>query len=326
MNNDDNLYKILNISFDAKSNEIKKAYKLLVLKYHPDKNKDIEAKDKFIKIQSAYETLIDENLRKEYDLMHNQDKSYFQQKIFNYFNNFYEKNFNQFMMLFCDDQKYIYNIINNKYDKAFMYLVNKYIKKENTNNKLDIVDNVECDLIDRYNNNYSYIEVVRKSRNNAKLYVPLRNEINIFYGEGEINNDEVGDLILYTKTINNNGFYCKDGDMFKQIEIKKTENGEIENGEIENGEIENGEIENGEIENGEIENGETENGEIENGEIENGETENGEKYYFHVNGDKIKIDENDIINNKYIIFYGLGLPLSKSGCNRGDLVCEITII
>lgn len=48
-------YTVLGVKKDANSNEIKKAYFELVKKYHPDTNKDPEAKTKFIEIQNAYE-------------------------------------------------------------------------------------------------------------------------------------------------------------------------------------------------------------------------------------------------------------------------------
>lgn len=61
-------YEILNIDKDASPKEIKKAYRKLAKKYHPDINKtDPHAKEKFIKIKDAYETLIDPKKRKIYD-------------------------------------------------------------------------------------------------------------------------------------------------------------------------------------------------------------------------------------------------------------------
>ncbi len=61
-------YKILGIKKDAKESEIKLAYKKLAKKYHPDLNKnDPKAKDKFIKLKEAYDTLIDPIKRKIYD-------------------------------------------------------------------------------------------------------------------------------------------------------------------------------------------------------------------------------------------------------------------
>ena len=62
-------YKILGVKRNASKNEIKKAFKKLSLKYHPDKNKDNpkRAKEKFIKIANAYEVLSDDEKRKIYD-------------------------------------------------------------------------------------------------------------------------------------------------------------------------------------------------------------------------------------------------------------------
>ena len=61
-------YKVLNISYDASAKHIKKTYRKLVLKYHPDKNpNDKEAEDKFKDIAEAYEVLSDSNKKRELD-------------------------------------------------------------------------------------------------------------------------------------------------------------------------------------------------------------------------------------------------------------------
>ena len=63
------LYDILGVSKTATSSEIKKAYKSLVKKYHPDVfegNKDL-AESKIKEINDAYDTLSDPVLREEYD-------------------------------------------------------------------------------------------------------------------------------------------------------------------------------------------------------------------------------------------------------------------
>ncbi|TIC23222.1 hypothetical protein E3Q12_02116, partial [Wallemia mellicola] len=58
---------ILGVSKDAPTSEIKKAFYQLARKYHPDTNKEANAKEKFVEIQSAWETLSDETKRKNYD-------------------------------------------------------------------------------------------------------------------------------------------------------------------------------------------------------------------------------------------------------------------
>ncbi|KAJ2451228.1 mdj1 protein precursor [Coemansia sp. RSA 2336] len=63
----EDFYDILGVKRDASQSEIKKAYYQLAKKYHPDANKEAGAKDRFIKIQEAYDTLSDESKRKSYD-------------------------------------------------------------------------------------------------------------------------------------------------------------------------------------------------------------------------------------------------------------------
>ena len=61
-------YQILGVNRNAKSDEIKKAYRKLAMKYHPDHTKgDKQAEDKFKKISEAYAVLSDKEKRKQYD-------------------------------------------------------------------------------------------------------------------------------------------------------------------------------------------------------------------------------------------------------------------
>ncbi|XP_010779913.1 dnaJ homolog subfamily B member 5-like [Notothenia coriiceps] len=60
-------YKVLGVSPDSNEDEIKKAYRKMALKYHPDKNSDADAEDKFKEIAEAYEILNDPKRRSIYD-------------------------------------------------------------------------------------------------------------------------------------------------------------------------------------------------------------------------------------------------------------------
>ncbi|HKZ14357.1 MAG TPA: molecular chaperone DnaJ [Solirubrobacterales bacterium] len=64
----DELYKTLGVKKDASEDEIKKAYRKLARKYHPDRNPgDKEAEEKFKEISAAHDVLSDPEKRKEYD-------------------------------------------------------------------------------------------------------------------------------------------------------------------------------------------------------------------------------------------------------------------
>ena len=62
-----NYYKILGLEKSASQEEIKKKYRKLAMKYHPDKNPGKDAENKFKEISEAYSVLGDAQKRNEYD-------------------------------------------------------------------------------------------------------------------------------------------------------------------------------------------------------------------------------------------------------------------
>ncbi|MDZ7266798.1 MAG: molecular chaperone DnaJ [candidate division KSB1 bacterium] len=68
MMNEKDFYRILGVSEDASVEEIKKSYRNLAKKYHPDRNKgDRHAEERFKEINEAYDVLSDPEKRKKYD-------------------------------------------------------------------------------------------------------------------------------------------------------------------------------------------------------------------------------------------------------------------
>src|SRR3954465_9790721 len=72
-------YKVLEVSNTASQADIRKSFRYLALKYHPDKNKNSdESKQKFMQIVESYKVLSDEQARKNYDIAINNDTTNYQ--------------------------------------------------------------------------------------------------------------------------------------------------------------------------------------------------------------------------------------------------------
>jgi molecular chaperone DnaJ len=61
-------YEVLGVQKNAGKEEIKNAYRKLALQYHPDRNKDAGAEEKFKELSEAYAVLSDDEKRKRYDV------------------------------------------------------------------------------------------------------------------------------------------------------------------------------------------------------------------------------------------------------------------
>jgi len=66
-----NYYQILNVRSDASRDDIRRAFRQLALRYHPDHNpgNSEEAEERFKEINEAYELLSDDQKRRQYDLL-----------------------------------------------------------------------------------------------------------------------------------------------------------------------------------------------------------------------------------------------------------------
>jgi DnaJ-class molecular chaperone len=88
-----NHYEVLGVSNTASQADIRKSFRYLALKYHPDKNKNSEeSQRKFMQIVEAYETLSDEQARKNYDVAStnssnsNYQRDYHSSYVYNVYN------------------------------------------------------------------------------------------------------------------------------------------------------------------------------------------------------------------------------------------------
>lgn len=95
LNNSD-FYSILGLTKDCNEEEIKRAYKKLIVKVHPDKNKSEHAHEAFKKVSLAYQTVSDPKKRELYDQFGTADE----QKISDSFKNRDMDEFDLFDLIF----------------------------------------------------------------------------------------------------------------------------------------------------------------------------------------------------------------------------------
>lgn len=113
----EDLYSILGVNKTASQDEIKKSYRNMAFKYHPDRNAgNKEAEEKFKKINEAYSVLGDESKRKQYDMYGNSgtnsysQQDYQNQRTYTYYSNddFFNDFFNNYQKNSYQRNSYTY--------------------------------------------------------------------------------------------------------------------------------------------------------------------------------------------------------------------------
>jgi DnaJ-class molecular chaperone len=97
-------YEILGLEKNCDESDIKKAYRKLALKYHPDRNKEEDSEEKFKNISEAYQVLSDKSKRSNYDngFYDFEDLSNFGDEPFEMFNNIFKQHMDFFKNDFGD--------------------------------------------------------------------------------------------------------------------------------------------------------------------------------------------------------------------------------
>ena len=126
MNIKKDYYKILEINKNSTTDEIRKAYKKLAFKYHPDKNprNPEESEIKFKEITQAYSVLSDPSKKSDYDAFGRTD-----------FQSFNYNNFDAF--------EFFHQIFKNNNDEEFEKEYEKYRKNNNNNYNVKPQNDVE---------------------------------------------------------------------------------------------------------------------------------------------------------------------------------------
>jgi DnaJ-class molecular chaperone len=204
------LYKILEINKNSSEKEIKKAWKKLALKYHPDKNNNITS-DKFIKIKYAYDILSNKDSKEKYDNQLN---------INNIFDINILLNLKNYLINFFDSTEMdkIINLLLHKKESNNLFdtiIINYYDFNTLFKKLTDIVITIDFNLNDIWMCNSKIIKYDRYTKKYfEEIIYPIDFE-QIYENEGEeliINNILYrGDLIIKINIINtfyNNENYC----------------------------------------------------------------------------------------------------------------------
>lgn len=230
-----NLYELLEIKENSSTDDIKKAWKKLALKYHPDKNNN-KTSDKFLKIKNAYDILSNDELRKEYD-----------EKI--KLNKLFSSNFNNGLNIFDINLKnYLSNFINStEIDKIIELILHKKVIMNDLLNITNGFCNNFNDFISKLTNieiilNYNLKDIWECKPTNIKyaryttdvfeeLILPI-DFIQVYENEGEqiiINNIKYkGNLVIKINIINTyyggENYYIYDNDLYVLIDKKRIYN------------------------------------------------------------------------------------------------------
>ena len=190
---DNNYYTVLELNKDCTKEEIKKNYRKLSLKYHPDKNEG-KSSHEFLKITEAYEILYDDEERKLYDLkllfkdIDLTEEDY--HLMFSYYNSFLESNEYKLMMLLY---KSIPKQVKEEIIRKFKYRNTQIVKAEKS---IDItyLDSDDCiNLVIKqadYDNSVLKIIYIFSKNGTHYLYLrkpPLKVVIDNLYNKFTIN-------------------------------------------------------------------------------------------------------------------------------------------
>ena len=190
-------YKILGVDKNATQDEIKKVFRALAQQYHPDKNSDPGAEEKFKEINEAYEILRDKEKRAEYDrhLQFYENASMHGGFRHGFGSPFDEMGINS-----------IFDIFGMRVD-PYRY-PNQYATKRNN----DIVANVTLTLEEIFSGKILNLDIMG---NSFQVRIPSGNNIDRFLikskGERKDPNYPPGDLIINVHTLPHK-IYARNGE------------------------------------------------------------------------------------------------------------------
>ena len=259
------LYNILELNNNATTIEIKKKFKELALKYHPDKNKSKNSNEKFNQIRIAYEILSNPEKKEKYDKMITSKKSNFTNMILMFIKEITNPKTIQNLMNRLDiiedikngdinkiTSKIIQKILNNidldldmsNLTDIFIHSPSNSNQNQNTTiyesqnnnevseissnklNTLNIFGNVKTNLDDIYHNRLKEIIIKRKIYNNSNIEYTTNTYYIPLYDD-EVIISEAGDQIINNNSVQT-GSNLTSGNVILKIYYKKDKTNKIQ--------------------------------------------------------------------------------------------------
>ena len=189
------LYGILELEPKCTMEDIKRSYKRLVLKYHPDKTDG--SYEHFIDIQNAYEILSDTAERERYDLLNNTQKIELYD-AFKYYIKQIVPNFDNYVKLFFKSETGLRdNLGRFNFNEIFNQVINR-ISHIDFPQDLNIYDTISVSLADKLCNKSREIVVNRQTKPTLTTNIHVRDNIVVIEAEGEYNEylNRHGDVVI----------------------------------------------------------------------------------------------------------------------------------
>lgn len=232
--NKKNLYEILEVSQKATKTDIKKSYKKLILKYHPDKNNQ-GTSEKFLEIKNAYDILYDDNARELYDkfIIIDNLNQFNKSNPFEYLN---EKKMNELLIKFINytDIEKIIIILTKK--KIYYDDFNKLFLDSSPNNFKNQIVNINISLNfslkDLWYGNSKKICYKRVTKEIFNEEIFPFDQVQIYGGEGEkikfdnteLNGNFTININITDTKINGEQYYIYENELYVLVDSNRIKN------------------------------------------------------------------------------------------------------